>query len=199
MLPPSLFAPLDLHHAVEDVRRTQGAHGVVDLLVVTLTDRRVHSDEDIDEHLDTLKAACRQTRRYREAIPVFQRVATLNPERKHEMAVEIALAHRHAGDPAKALSVLESAVNQQHRLPSWRRSLSFGVLAEVAATMLGQPALAQECAALAQSTAMPARRRVTPLRPSVPAATAPVDTEAVVERTGNSGRPRLTLVTSAAA
>ena len=59
MLPPSLFAPLDLHDAVEEVRRTQGAHGVVDLLVVTLTDRRVRKASDIDEHLETLKAACR--------------------------------------------------------------------------------------------------------------------------------------------
>ena len=199
MLPPSLFAPLDLHDAVEAIRRTQGAHRVVDLLVVTLTDRRVRVDADIDEHLDTLKAACRQTRRYREAIPVLQRVAALNPDRKHEMAAEIAVAHAHAGDREKALSLLETAVGQQHRLPAWRRSLTFCVIAEVAAMMLGHGSLAAECAALGQSTATPPRRRASALKPAVATTPTTVDADKVAERSELPARPRLTLVTSAAA
>src|SRR5690606_20877758 len=64
----------------------------------------------------------------------------------------------------KALSLLESALAQQRRLPAWRRSLAFSVVAEVVAQLLHAPVLAQECAALAESTATarPARaHRVT--------------------------------------
>jgi hypothetical protein len=161
MLPGSLFAPLDLHDAIEEIRRTDGPRGVVDLLVAALSDRRVLSDTDIDEHLDTLKSACRQTRRYRDAIPVFHRIAVLNPDRKHEVAAELALVHFHLGERAKAVSLLESAYAQQRRLPAWRRSLTFCLVAEVAATVLRQPTLAQDCAALGRSTVAPARRRRT--------------------------------------
>jgi hypothetical protein len=170
MLPPSLFAPLDLQAAVEAVRHTQGAHGVVDLLVVTLTDRRVRSDAEIDAHLDTLKAACRQTRRYRDAIPVIERIATLDPNRKHEVAAELAVVHAHLGERAKAASLLEAALTAQLRLPAWRRSLAFSIIAEVAALLLHKPELAQECAALGRSTAVapPARAR----RATAPAHTA---------------------------
>jgi hypothetical protein len=158
MLPVSLFAPLDLYDAIEDIRRTEGSRGVVDLLVAALTDRRVRSDSDIDEHLDTLKSACRQTRRYRDAIPVFHRIAVLNPDRKHEVAAELALVHSHLGERTKAVSLLQSAYAQQRRLPAWRRSLAFCVVAEVAATVLRQPTLALDCAALGRSTVAPARR-----------------------------------------
>ncbi|MBX6749961.1 MAG: hypothetical protein IRY85_09900 [Micromonosporaceae bacterium] len=164
MLPASLFTPLDLHTAIEAARRTQGAHGVVDLLVSTLTDRRVRSDVDIEQHLDTLKAACRATRRWAEMIPVLERIAALNPQRRHEVAAEVALVHVQLGQHAKALSLLESALAQQRRLPAWRRSLAFSVVAEVVAQLLHAPVLAQECAALAESTATarPARaHRVT--------------------------------------
>ena len=119
----------------------------------------MRSDSDIDEHLDTLKSACRQTRRYRDAIPVFHRIAVLNPDRKHEVAAELALVHSHLGERAKAVSLLESAYAQQRRLPAWRRSLAFCLVAEVAATVLRQPTLAQDCAALGRSTVAPVRRR----------------------------------------
>jgi len=164
MLPRSLFAPLDLQHAVEEVRRTQGAPGVVDLLVVTLTDRRVRSAADIDEHLETLKAACRQTRRYREAIPVLQRIAALDPERRHEVAAEVAMVHWHLGEHATAMSLLDAAIAEHRQLPVNRRSLAFSLVAEVVAMLLRQPALAQECAALGQSTA-----GVAPARPKAKA------------------------------
>jgi hypothetical protein len=155
MLPAPLFAPLDLPAAIEAARRTQGAHGVVDLLVSALTDRRVRSDAEIDEHLDTLKAACRATRRWAEMIPVLERIAALNPQRRHEVAAEVALVHVQLGQHGKALSLLESALAQQRRLPAWRRSLAFSVVAEVVAQLLHAPTLAQECAALAESTATP--------------------------------------------
>lgn len=156
MLPASLFAPLDLRDAVEDVRRTKGAHGVVDFLVLTLTDRQLRSDAEIDEHLETLKAACRVTRRWAEVIPVLERIAVLNPDRRHEVAAEMALVHLQLGEAKKALSLLESAVAQQRRLPASRRSRDFAVTAEVVAMLLRAPALAQECALLAESSA-PAR------------------------------------------
>jgi hypothetical protein len=153
MLPASLFAPLDLRDAVEEARRTRGAHGVVDLLVLTLTDRRVRSDADIDEHLEALKAACRVTRRWAEAIPVLERIAALNSDRRHEVAAEVALIHVHLGERGKALSLLESAVAQQRRLPAWKRSPEFAASAEVVALLLRAPSVVQECATLAESTA----------------------------------------------
>jgi len=159
MLPASLFAPLDLSAAVEESRRTQGAHGVVDLLVVTLTDRRLRSDAVIDEHLAALKSACRQTRRYREALPVLHRVAALNPDRRHEMAAEIAMVHAHLGEHSLAVSILETAIAQQRRLPAWKRSLAFCLVAEVVAYALHRPDLAGECAELGWSTATPAPKR----------------------------------------
>jgi hypothetical protein len=161
MLPVSLFAPLDLPTTIEEVRRTEGAHGVVDLLVVTLTDARVRSDSDIDQHLEALKAACRQTRRYREAIPVLERVAVLNPDRRHEVAAELALVHIHLGEHAKAGTLLETAVAEHDRLPVSQRSLAFSLVAEVAAVVLGRSTVAQRCAAIGRSTAVtePARAR----------------------------------------
>ncbi len=195
MLPASLFAPLDPPAMVDEVRRTQGAHGVVDLLVVTLTDSRVRSDADIDEHLDALRAACRQTRRYREVIPVLERIAALNPSRRHEMAAEIALVHAHLGERAKAIAMLESAATQQLQLPVSKRSLAFSLIAEVTALLLRQPELAQRCADLGRSTATapPARARRTPAatrqqRTAAPArrqrSTAPEAAPAPRRRTG---------------
>ena len=198
MLPGSLFATLDLHDAIEDVRRTDGPRGVVDLLVGALTDRRIRSDSDIDEHLDTLKSACRQSRRYRDAIPVFHRIAVLNPDRKHEVAAELALVHSHLGERAKAVSLLESAYAQQRRLPTWRRSLAFCLVAEVAASVLRQPTLAHDCAALGRSTVAPVRRRRTqakqPILAELDLALPDLD-ELVTEFV----RPRLALVGGTAA
>ena len=209
MLPASLFAPLDPRDAVEGVRRTQGAHGVVDLLVVALTDRRVRSDADIDEHLDTLKAACRATRRWSELVPVLERIATLNPERKHEVAAELALVHTHLGERAKALSLLETAVAQQRRLPAWRRSLAFSVGAEIVALLLRMPTLAQECVALGESTATarPAqpqratgsRRRPGLARPVLVAEAERATAGNPPALTGAKSRARLTLLQGSAA
>jgi len=209
MLPASLFAPLDLRHAVEEVRRTQGAHGVVDLLVVALTDRQVRSDADIDEHLDSLKAACRATRRWADLIAVLERIAALNTDRRQEVAAELALVHAQRGEQAKALSLLESAVAQQRRLPAWRRSLAFSVAAEVAALLLRAPALAQECAALGESTvgARPARaqratapRRRTGLARSVLATEPEVATTVAAAGPSRAkSRGRLTLLQGSAA
>lgn len=186
MLPPSLFTPLDLHDAVEQVRRTQGAHGVVDLLVVSLTDRRLRSDAEIDEHLDDLKAACRQTRRYREAVPVLERIAALNPDRKHEVAAELAVVHAHLGERGKAVSLLESAASAEQKLPIARRSLAFSLVAEVAALTLRHTELAQQCAALGRSTAFAppakARRRTT----------AKTTTPAHSDRTATPAQPAVT-------
>ncbi len=205
MLPASLFVPADLNDAVEEVRRTQGASGVVDLLVTTLTDRRVRSDAEIDQHLDSLKAACRASRRYRETIPVLQRIAVLNPGRKHEVAAEVALVHSHLGEHGKALTLLESAVAQQHRLPAWRRSLAFSLVAELVATLLRQPLLAQECAALGQSTTAPRPARAkqsAPARKRSGLGRSVLATEPALADVGGaqpSGRPRLTLLQGSAA
>ncbi len=198
MLPGSLPAPLDLHDAIEDARRTDGPVGVVDLLVAALTDRRVRSDSDIDAYLDALKSACRQTRRYRDAIPVFHRIAVLNPDRKHEVAAELAVVHSHLGERAKAVSLLESAYAQQRRLPAWRRSFAFCLVAEVAATVLRQPTLAQHCAALGRSTVAPVRRRRAQAQQPVLADLDLMlpEPEAVVSELG---RPRLALVGGTAA
>ena len=195
---PSPLPLLDLHDAIDDVRRTDGSRGVVDLLVAALTDRRVRSDTEIDEHLGTLKSACRQARRYRDAIPVFHRIAVLNPDRKHEVAAELALVHSHLGERAKAVSLLEAAFAQQRRLPAWRRSLAFCLVAELAAMVLRLPAMAQDCAALGRSTVAPVRRRARPIQQPVLAELdlADVGLEiAVVE----PGRPRLALVGGTAA
>ena len=151
-------APLGRQATIDETRRAHGAHGVVDLVVVTLTNRRLRSDADIDEHLAALKAACRQTRRYREALPVLHRVATLSPGRRHEMAAEIALVHWHLGERDLAVAVLESAVAQQRSLPAWQRSLAFALVAEIAATVFGRRELAAECAQLGRSSVTPAPR-----------------------------------------
>jgi tetratricopeptide (TPR) repeat protein len=198
---PSRPSPLpspDLHDAIDDVRRTDGPRGVVDLLVAALTDRQVRRDSDIDEHLDTLKSACRQTRRYRDAIPVFHRIAVLNPDRKHEVAAELALVHSHLGERAKAVSLLESALAQQRRLPTWRRSLAFSLVAELAASVLRLPTLAQECAAIGRSTVAPVRRRSRPAKQPVLAELdlAEVGLEITLPE---PVRPRLTLVGGTAA
>jgi hypothetical protein len=147
--------PLALSDTLTDARRTGGARAVVDVLVAALTDRRVRSDADIDAYLDELKAACRQTRRYREAIPVLQRIATLNPARRHEVAAELAVVHGHLGEPVKGVTLLRSALAQQRRLSSRRRSLAFCVVAEIAAMVLGQSELARELAALGRTVLVP--------------------------------------------
>ena len=147
--------PLALSDTLTDARRTGGARAVVDVLVAALTDRRVRSDADIDAYLDELKAACRQTRRYREAIPVLQRIATLNPARRHEVAAELAVVHGHLGEPVKGVTLLRTALAQQRRLSARRRSLAFCVVAEIAAMVLGQSELARELAALGRTVLVP--------------------------------------------
>jgi tetratricopeptide (TPR) repeat protein len=154
----SHLAPPGRQATIDETRHAQGAHGVVDLIVGTLTNRRLRHDADIDEHLAALKDACRQTRRYREALPVLHRIATLNPRRRHEMAAEIALMHRHLGEHDLAIAVLEAAVTQQRSLPAWKRSLAFALVAEIAATVLGRRELAVECAQLGRSSVTPAPR-----------------------------------------
>jgi hypothetical protein len=169
----SHLAPPARQVTIDETRHAQGAHGDVDLIVGTLTRRRLRSDADIDEHLDALKDACRQTRRYREALPVLHRIATLNPRRRHEMAAEIALVHRHLGEHDLAIAVLEAAVTQQRSLPAWKRSLAFALVAEIAATVLGRRELAAECAQLGRSSITPAprsARAATPARAVKPAA-----------------------------
>ncbi len=198
MLPSPPLATLDLHDAIDDVRRTDGPRGIVDLLVAALTDRRVRSDTEIDQHLDTLKSACRQTRRYRDAIPVFHRIAVLNPDRKHEVAAELALVHSHIGERAKAVSLLESAFAQQRRLPAWRRSLAFSLVAEMAAVVLRLPTLAQDCAALGRSTVAPVRRRPRATRQPVFAELDLAEVGLEIALT-EPQRPRLTLVGGTAA
>ncbi len=158
MLPAPHSASLDLPAAIEETRRRHGAHGVVDLLLVALTDRRLRSDADIDEHLSVLKSACRQTRRYRELGPVLRRIATIHPERRYEMAVEAALVHAHVGEFPQAIAMLASAIAQQRGLAPAKRSLSFAVAAEVAAVVLGRFDLAAECAELSRSSAVAAPR-----------------------------------------
>jgi hypothetical protein len=153
MLPDALFKPLDLQHMIEEAERAYGARGVVDLLVGALTDRRVRRDSDIDIYLDTLKAACRQTRRYQEIIPVLKRIAVLNPARRPEVVAELALVHGHLKDPAKGIALLESTFAEQLRKPARRRSLQFCVVGEIAAAVLGRPALAREIATMGRRQA----------------------------------------------
>jgi len=141
-------AAMDLADAVEHARRSQGARGVVDLLVSALTDPRVRDDRYIDRYLETLKSACRQTRRYRELIPVLHRIADLNPARRFEIAAELAVVHGHLGERDKGVALLESAYNQQLRLAPARRCPEFCAIGEIAATVLGCPALARAVAAL---------------------------------------------------
>jgi hypothetical protein len=107
----------------------------------------VRDDSDIDDYLPALKSACRQTRRYREAIPVLRRIAALNPARRHEVNAELAVVHGHLREPTQGVALLESALSAQRRLAVRRRSLAFFVVAEVAAVVLGRPALARAIAA----------------------------------------------------
>jgi hypothetical protein len=189
MLPDVFFSPLDLDDAIDAAQRSSGARGVVDLLVTALTDKRVRRDADIDAYLDPLKSACRQTRRYREAIPVLRRIAVLNPRRRHEMAAEVALVHGHLKEPAKGIALLETAFVEQRRLPAHRRSFEFCLVAEVAAAVLRHPSLAREVVALGQSTVPTAAGFTQPLLPTLD------DLEIVAVPT----RPRLTLLQGAAA
>jgi hypothetical protein len=146
--------PLGLHASVHDTRRRCGARSVVDVLVAALTRRTVRSDAEIDPYLDELKSACRQTRRFRDAIPVFQRIATLNPSRRHEVAAELAVVHAHLGETAKGIALLETAHRGQRRLAARRRSFEFCLIGEVAATVLRQPELAREIADLGRTIAL---------------------------------------------
>ena len=195
MLPSALFSPLDLRDAIEETRRTSGPHGVVDLLVSALTDTRVRHDSDIDEYLPELKSACRQARRYRDAVPVLRRIAVLNPDRRHEVAAELAVVHGHLREAPAGVALLESALRAQRRLSERRRSFSFFVVAEVAAAVLGRPALAREIAAVG--------RNVVPATP-MPWVAAPtlfeLAPEAVAQRepVRRRGRPKLVLVRDAA-
>jgi hypothetical protein len=151
----SHLAPPARQATIDETRRAQGAHGVVDLIVGTLANRRPRSDADIDEDLAALKDACRQTGRYREALPVLHRVATLNPRRRHEMTAEVALVHWHLGERDLAVTMLESAVAQQRTLPAGKRSLAFALVAEIAATIVGRRELAVECVQLGRSSVTP--------------------------------------------
>jgi hypothetical protein len=141
-----------LELAIAEVARTRGSNEVVDLLVTVLTGATVTTDGQIDRHLDRLKAACRQTRRYREAIPVIKRIAVLNPARRHEVAAELAIVHAHLSEHATGAKLLESALAAQRRLAPHRRSTSFFVAAEIAARVLGEMALAREIVECARST-----------------------------------------------
>lgn len=190
MLPDVLFRPLDLHDAIEQTERAYGARGVVDLLVAALTDRRVRSDAEIDPYLEKLKAVCRQTRRYREAIPVFQRIAVLNPGRRNEVAAELALVHAHLGEPVKGLALLESAFAEQRRLPARRRSFEFCLIAELAATVLHHPTMAREVAAMGRSTAL--------ARPRLDSAPQHSTLDEIDLLYANRRRPRLAIVRAAA-
>jgi hypothetical protein len=146
--------PVDrLDLAVAEAARAQGSRAVVDVLIAALTGAAVSSDALIDRHLDRLKSACRQTRRYREAIPVIKRIAELNPTRRHEVAAELAMVHAHLGEHATGVSLLQRALAAQRRLAPHRRSQSFWVAAEIAARVLGEPALAREVAELGRATA----------------------------------------------
>jgi hypothetical protein len=153
-----------LDQAIEAASLAHGASGVVDLLVAALTDRQVTSDDEIDRHLDALKSACRQTRRYRDAIPVFKRIVVLNPARRHEVAAELAVVHLHLGDGAAGRALLEAAVAGQRRLPAHRRSVAFCVVAEIAAIVLRLPELAHDVALMGMTAgqARPSTRSQAP-------------------------------------
>ena len=184
MLPNALFSPLDLHDAIEEAERVSGAAGVVDLLTSALTDLRVRDDSDIDDYLPALKSACRQTRRYREAIPVLRRIAALNPARRHEVNAELAVVHGHLREPTPGVALLESSLSAQRRLPVRRRSLAFFVVAEVAAVVLGRPALARAIAAAGHNVLPPAPRTRVPVAARTPA---PVGKRATVEESATVG------------
>jgi hypothetical protein len=160
MLLASHLAPAGLQSTIEETRHAEDAHCVVDAIVATImSSRRQGSDADIDENLAALKDACRQTRRYREALPVLHRVAALNPNRRHEMTAEIALVHWHLGERTMAVATLTTAVAQQRNLPAWKRSLAFSLVAEIAAMVFGRSDLAAVCAHLGRSIVTPAPRR----------------------------------------
>jgi hypothetical protein len=214
MLPNALFSPLDLHDAIDEAHRISGAAGVVDLLTSALTDTRVRDDSDIDDYLPALKSACRQTRRYREAVPVLRRIAALNPGRRHEVAAELAVVHGHLREPTQGVALLESALAAQRRLPVRRRSLAFFVVAEVAAVVLGRPALARAVAAAGRNALPPARRTPVPATVAGPVAArtgslappiesalglAGPDEAALFDLVPYLGRPTLVLVKDSAA
>jgi hypothetical protein len=185
--PIDLTDPLGLRDALAEATRSSGARGVVDLLAMVLTGRRVRSDSDIDAYLDRLKSACRQTRRHRELVPVLRRIVQLNPGRRHEVAAEIAVVHAHLREVATGVSVLEMAYRAQRRIGARRRSLEFCVLGEVAAIVLGRPDLAHEIAGLARVTAN-ARTRAAQagtgaLAPALPVLDVPVLDVAVPDPT----------------
>jgi hypothetical protein len=192
MLPSALFSPFDLHDAIEETRRSSGPCGVVDLLTSALTDPRIGRDADIDEYLPALKNACRQARRYRDAIPVLRRIAVLNPDRRHEVAAELAVVHGHLREPAAGVTLLETALRAQRRLPQRRRSLAFFITAEVAATVLGRPALAREIAAAGRNV-LPAAPPPSPRPPVVE-----VPEGVLFDLIPPRGRPTLVLVRDAA-
>lgn len=191
--------PLGLNPTVHETRRRSGARAVVDLLVAALTRRTVRSDAEIDPYLDQLKSVCRQTRRFRDAVPVFQRMATLNPSRRHEVAAELAVVHAHLGEPAKGITMLEMAYRGQRRLAARRRSVEFCLIGEVAATVLRQPDLARDIADLGRTIVL--------TRPPSPPAESTMDSSVEGDVAGGvegfeSGppkgrRPRLRLVPAA--
>jgi hypothetical protein len=149
---PAGVDPVDLGVAIEDAARVRGSRGVVDLLVGVFTGSSVTSDDQIDRHLDRLRAACRQTGRIREIIPVIKRIAVLNPARAHEVAAELAIVHAHLGDRDKGVALLASAFAAQRRLAPQRRSAAFGIAGEIAARVLGELEMSREIVALARST-----------------------------------------------
>jgi hypothetical protein len=195
MLPSALFSPLDLRDAIEETRRTSGPHGVVDLLISALTDIRVRDDSVIDQYLPELKSACRQSRRYGDAVAVLRRIAVLNPSRRHEVAAELAVVHGHLREPAAGIALLETALRAQRRLSVRRRSFSFFVVAEVAAAVLGRPALARDIA-LAGRNVVPA----TPMPWVEPPTLFDLTADAAIrsEPVRRRGRAKLVLVKDAA-
>jgi hypothetical protein len=193
--------PLGLRAVVHDTRRRAGARSVVDVLVAALTRRTVRSDAEIDPYLDELKSACRQTRRFRDAIPVFQRIVTLNPSRRHEVAAELAAVHAHLGETVKAIALLETAYRGQRRLAARRRSFEFCLIGEVAATVLRQPELAREIADLGRTIAL-ARPLVPPNESTMDVGNesdiaAHLEGVAAAPSRANGRRPRLRLVHAA--
>lgn len=131
---------------------------MVDLLVSVLTDPRISDDTQIARYLDVLKAACRQTGRYRDAMPVFDRISELNPARRHEMMAECALAHAHCRERSAGTAILRTAIAEQRHLPSSQRDAAFHVVAELAALALQQPEMARRAASLRKTTGPAANR-----------------------------------------
>jgi hypothetical protein len=200
MLLSETLSPLDLYDLIDDTERLHGARGVVDLLVEVLIGPRVRDDADIDEYLPTLKSACRQSRRYRDIIPVLQRIAELNPTRRHEVAAHLAVVHGHLKEPMQGIALLKRAVAAHGRLRKAERSQQFFAVAEIAAAVLGQPALAHEVATAGRVAMLaPLRWRDEALFTLPMPAPGSSPALALAPDLVDAGRPRLSLILGEAA